>query len=289
MDMINTQMFPEVSSSSVNLKQQEVVNFFKGEDTMLNAFQSLDESYQRFAMSVPYRDIPGNSEYTASFGKFLIKNIDQPVEVLETMITHYQVAEVVASLTLSSHLFHVVSLPLFITFCIPLLQQGNMVSCLEAVHKYCVNFFAFFNRASDIVSTPNGTPPETTTRARGIDRNPQEVEIRTSPPIRNAGVDSSTVSGIGNLYQRKSWLVGITSLTSLGIGGYFFSQSFSWGPVLPFVANLFARNLGLTHGNILGSYVGALVKNSSLQLSKAKRTINLKGNLTFLLRGRGGL
>ena len=41
MDMINTQMFPEVSSSSVSLKQQEVVNFFKGEDTMINAFQSL--------------------------------------------------------------------------------------------------------------------------------------------------------------------------------------------------------------------------------------------------------
>jgi len=41
MDMINTQMFPEVSSSSVSLKQQEVGNFFKGEDTMINAFQSL--------------------------------------------------------------------------------------------------------------------------------------------------------------------------------------------------------------------------------------------------------
>ena len=102
MDMINTQMFPEVSSSSVSLKQQEVVNFFKGEETMINAFQSLDESYQRFAQ--PYTDIPGNSEYTACFAKFFIKNIDQPVEVLETMITHYQVAEV--GLTLSSHLLH---------------------------------------------------------------------------------------------------------------------------------------------------------------------------------------
>lgn len=108
----------------------------------------------------------------------------------------------------------------------------------------------FSDRVSDIVSTPNGMPPETTARARGIDRNPQEVEIRTSPPIRNAGIDSSTVSGIGAFHLKKPWLVGITGL---GVGGYFFSQSFplSWGPVLPFVTNLFARNLGLTHGNIL--------------------------------------
>lgn len=69
----------------------------------------------------------------------------------------------------------------------------------------------FSDRVSDIVSTPNGMPPETTARARGIDRNPQEVEIRTSPPIRNAGVDSSTVSGIGAFHLKKPWLVGITA------------------------------------------------------------------------------
>lgn len=136
MDMINTQMFPEVSSSSVSLKQQEVVNFFKEEDTMINAFQSLVKVISVSLRAYLIRIFRATLS-TLCFGKFFIKNIDQPVEVLETMITHYQVAEVVGSLTLSSRLFHVVSLPLFVAFCIPLLQQGNMVSCLEAAQVLC--------------------------------------------------------------------------------------------------------------------------------------------------------
>jgi hypothetical protein len=177
------------------------------------------------------------------------------------------------------------SVPLFLTFSMPLLHHGNMVSCLREVRKFCVDFHKLFERASRIGPTPNGMPPEPTAGAWLIGRNP--VRFEGTPPIRNAG-GFSDGSGIGNLYQRKSWLVGITSL---GIGGYFFSQSFplSWGPVLPFVTNLFARNLGLTHGNILGSYLGALVKNSALQLSKAKSTINLRGKISFVLRGRKGL
>lgn len=224
MDMVNSHMpYNEVALLSICEKRKELVDFSKEDPTIVKRF--FDRSFDNFTDKIAYTDIWGSVEYTACSGNFFLEHVPEPLPVLNTMITHYQLAEVAGSITLSSHLFHIVSVPLFLTFCLPLLQQGNMVLCLKSVHTYCENFIV---PSQNVSYSGNRTlTREEIARAWLIDRNPVRFEGAATPPIRNAG-GSSDEPGIDIFYQRKPWLVGITSL---GVGGYFFSQSFplSWG------------------------------------------------------------
>jgi len=92
MDKVNSHMpYEDVSHLSILEKRKEITEFSKEDPMIVKRF--FEQSFDNFTREIPYPDIGGSVEFTACLGNFFLEHVPEPLPVLNTMITHYELAE----------------------------------------------------------------------------------------------------------------------------------------------------------------------------------------------------